>query len=161
MRAVTVGFMATAPDGMPVRVLPLAGDALMGAAVGYLAPGATYGVHFHYALEQLSFVVRGQVRVTMQPPGMPEPVTQVLAAGEAVTNPPGVTLSFANDGPEPAEVLFVCAPPYPADDSDTVVAGEHRPPTAAENARRHERAQWALSHFRRVFERRLDGTAEA
>lgn len=154
MTPVPAGFLITAPDGMPVRVLPLAPDAFMGAAVGYLAPGTSYGVHVHLALEQLSFVVRGQVRVTMQPPGAGEPVSTVVRAGDATTNPPGVTLSFANDGPEPAEVLFVCAPPYPADDADTVVLTRHGQTVPAEDTRRRERAAWALAHFRRLIERR-------
>jgi mannose-6-phosphate isomerase-like protein (cupin superfamily) len=149
------GFLATAPDGMPVRVLPLAPGNYMGAAVGYLAPGASYAVHFHYALEQLSFVVRGQVEVTMQPPGAAEPTRQLVRAGDAITNPPGVTLSFANRGPEPAEVLFVCAPPYPADDADTQLVEAHRELTGEERARRGERAAWALDHFRVATDPRL------
>ena len=138
------GFLATAPDGMPVRVLPVGPDTFMGAAVGYLAPGAEYAVHFHYTLEQLSFVVKGVVRVTMGGE------TRIVRAGDAVTNPPGVTLSFANVGPEPAEVLFVCAPPYPADDSDTQLVDAHRALTEAETAHRRQRVGWALDHFRRV-----------
>lgn len=149
------GFLVTAPDGMPVRVLPTDADGYMGAAVGYLAPGASYAVHFHYSIEQLSFVIKGVVKVTMQPPGAAEPTTQVVRAGDAVTNPPGATLSFANDGPEPAELLFVCAPPYPADDGDTQLAEAHRALTAEELTRRRERAGWALDHFRAVTDRRL------
>jgi mannose-6-phosphate isomerase-like protein (cupin superfamily) len=148
------GFLVTAPDGMPVRVLPVAADGYMGAAVGYLAPGASYAVHFHYSLEQLSFVVKGRVLVTMQAEGRGT-ITRVVTAGDATTNPPGVTLSFANDGPEPAEVLFVCAPPYPADDADTQLVEQHRELTDGERKRREERAAWALDHFRAATDRRL------
>src|SRR5205814_4795921 len=96
-------------------------------------------VHFHYALEQLSFVIAGRVWVTMRGPDDLEPRTEVLDAGQALTNPPGVTLSFANQDSYPAEVLFVCAPPFPPDDAEVAVTGEHRPLTDAERARAVER----------------------
>jgi len=143
---------------MPVRVLPLDRDAFMGAAVGALAPGTRFDVHFHHALEQLSFVVRGRVWVTMQGPADRAPTTRVLGEGEAITNPPGLTLSFANeDEVVPAEVLFVCAPPFPPDGSEVVVTGEHRPLDAVERAVGVERREQALEHFRRVAQGRAVG----
>lgn len=148
MTGSTVDIVAA--DGMPVRVLPVGPDAFMGAAIGRLAPGARYAVHFHYALEQLTFVLAGRVAVTMRGPADAGPRTRVLDAGEAVTNPPGTTLAFVNDGSDPAEVLFVCAPPFPTDDAEVVVTGEHRPLTEAERARAAERRVWALDHFQRV-----------
>jgi mannose-6-phosphate isomerase-like protein (cupin superfamily) len=138
-----------AADGMPVRILPLAADAYMGAAIGFLAPGTRYAVHFHYALEQLTYVLRGRVVVTTA--GQP----RELGEGEAMTNPPAVTLSFANETDQPAEVLFVCAPPFPADDSDVALAGEHRPLSEAERENARARLSWALEHFRRVGGARL------
>jgi mannose-6-phosphate isomerase-like protein (cupin superfamily) len=138
-----------AADGMPVRVLPLAGEAFMGAAIGFLAPRARYAVHFHYALEQLTFVLRGSVVVTTD--GRP----RSLAVGEAITNPPGVTLSFANEADEPAEVLFVCAPPFPSQSTHEVgLPGEHRPLTDAELDHAQARMAWAIDHFRHVAEAR-------
>jgi YD repeat-containing protein len=133
---------------MPVRPLPLAADAFMGAAIGYLAPGKTYDVHFHYALEQLTFVVKGVIELTTNGEH------QQLRAGDAVTNPPGATLQFANPGPEPAEVLFVCAPPFPPDGADVAVMDRHRPLSETERARQTERLDWALDHFRRLVEAR-------
>jgi mannose-6-phosphate isomerase-like protein (cupin superfamily) len=144
-------FEVIAADGMPVRVLPLGSDAFMGAAIGTLGPGTSYDVHFHFALEQLSFVLKGRIWLTSRGPDDPEPCTEVIGAGEAITNPPGTTLSFANEDPDyPAEVLFVCAPPFPPDDSEVVVTGEHRPLTEAERARAAERRRWALEQFARV-----------
>jgi mannose-6-phosphate isomerase-like protein (cupin superfamily) len=141
---------------MPVRVLPLDGEAFMGAAIGYLGPATRYDVHFHHALEQLSFVIRGRVWVTTRGSGDAEPRTRVLGAGEAITNPPGVTLSFANeDAAVPAELLFVCAPPFPPDGAEVVVTDAHRRPTADERAESAERVAWALDHFRRVAAERL------
>jgi mannose-6-phosphate isomerase-like protein (cupin superfamily) len=140
---------------MPVRVLPLDGRAFMGAAIGMLAPATRYAVHFHHALEQLSFVIKGRVWVTMLAPDG-EPSTRVVGAGEAITNPPGVTLAFANeDDTAPAEVLFVCAPPFPPDGGEVVLAGEHRDLTAEERERGAERAAWALEHFERVNRERI------
>jgi mannose-6-phosphate isomerase-like protein (cupin superfamily) len=138
---------------MPVRVLPIGPDAYMGAAIGSLAPGTRFDVHFHYSLEQLTFVLKGRVWLTMLGPNDAEPVTEVLDAGQAITNPPGMTLSFANEGVDPTEVLFVCAPPFPPDDSEVVVTGEHRPLSEGERARAAERRGWALEHFARIASR--------
>jgi hypothetical protein len=44
-----------------------------------------------------------------------------LKPGQAIATLPTQTLSFANAGDTDARVLFVCAPPYPSDDSDTLV----------------------------------------
>jgi quercetin dioxygenase-like cupin family protein len=140
-----------AADGMPVRVLPLSPDAFMGAAVGFLAPRTRYAVHFHYSLEQLTYVLRG--RVTVVTAGEP----RELSEGEVITNPPGVTLSFANDADDPAEVLFVCAPPFPPDDSEVALTGQHRDLAAEERSRARERLDWALEQFRRVGQKRLEG----
>lgn len=141
-----------AADGMPVRVLPLGGDSFMGAAIGFLAPRTGYAVHFHYSLEQLTYVLRGRVVVVMAGE------SRELGEGEAITNPPAVTLSFANETDEPAEVLFVCAPPFPPDDSEVALPGEHRALTAEERARARDRMEWALGQFRRVGQKRLEGT---
>ena len=142
---------------MPVRVLPLDGEAFMGAAIGRLAPRSRYDVHFHRALEQLTFVVAGRVWITMRGPGEAEPRTRVLGAGEAMTNPPGATLAFANeDDTAPAEVLFVCAPPFPPDGSEVVVTGQHRSLTEEERAQARARLAWALARFQRVGASRLE-----
>ncbi|TAK22652.1 MAG: cupin domain-containing protein [Chloroflexota bacterium] len=142
-----------AADGMPVRVLPTPGDAFMGAAIGYLAPGTRYAVHFHYSLEQLTFVVRGTVEVTMaNAKGVP--LTRTLGAGEAIANPPATTLDFRNPGADEAEVLFVCAPPFPVDGADVALAGSHRLLTSAEQKLAGARSAQALEQFRRVIELR-------
>ncbi len=43
-----------------------------------------------------------------------------------MSTPPLATLSFRNPGPDLARVLFICAPPYPADDADTAGLDRHR-----------------------------------
>lgn len=148
------GRLITAADGMPVRPIPLPGAAFMGAAIGYLAPGASYAVHYHLALEQLTYVLRGRVSVTTGPTEGSGEATELLEAGSAAINPPGVTLSFSNPFAEPAEVLFVCAPPFPVDGADVALAGVHRRLDEAERARARTRLAWALDHFRAVGEAR-------
>src|SRR5439155_12153439 len=124
---------------------------------GFLAPGTRFEVHFHHALEQLSFVLKGRVWVTMRGPADREPRTSVVGHGEAIANPPGVTLAFANeDSAVPAEVLFVCAPPFPPDGSEVVVTGQHRRLSEAERAQAATRISRALEHFRRVGTGRVD-----
>ena len=126
----------------------------MGAALGYLAPGSTYAVHFHHAIEQLTFVVKGAVELTMRERDAAQPTRHDLRAGDAITNPPGATLEFANSGDEPAEVLFVCAPPFPSDGADVQVVDGHRPLSGPERALQTEREDWVLRHVRGVIKAR-------
>jgi mannose-6-phosphate isomerase-like protein (cupin superfamily) len=128
-----------APDGIPVRPIALAAGGLVGLAEGALPPG-DYGVHLHYSLEQVTYVLSGRVRVQM---GDPDEVVE-LGPGEALLTLPGRTLSFHNDGPADARVLFICTPPYPPDDSDTGRPTEHRPMNRSERVRAAERRQAAL-----------------
>jgi len=123
-------------------VLPLDPSAFMGAAIGFLAPGSRFEVHYHHALEQLTFVLKGRVWVTMLSSA------RVLESGEAMTNPPGVTLAFANEDSYPAEVLFVCAPPFPADGGEVVVTGKQRELNEGELEVGKARRGWVLEHFR-------------
>lgn len=142
--------LVAAPDGMPVRVLPVDPTSLMGAAVGYLAPHSRFAVHAHLSLEQLTYVIRGRVRITMRGPASEAPDDRIVVEGEAITNPPMTTLSFANESDDPAELLFVCAPPYPADDADVILTDTHRRLTAAEWSQHDRRAAAALETFRAV-----------
>ena len=85
-------------------------------------------------------MLNGRVRVRM---GDLAEVIE-LGPGEAVLTLPGRTLSFHNDGPAHARVLFICAPPYPPDDSDTGRPTKHRPMSRDERVRAAERRQTAL-----------------
>lgn len=126
-------------------MLPLDPNAFMGAAIGFLAPDSRFEVHYHHALEQLTFVLKGRVWVTTSGS------TRVLDTGEAMTNPPGVTLAFANEDSYPAEVLFVCAPPFPADGGEVVVTGMQRELNENELEVCKARRGWVLEHFRSVL----------
>lgn len=135
-----------APDGIPVRPIVLPGEGLIGLAEGRIPPG-DFGVHLHYSLEQVTYVLAGRVRVRMGGPAE----ELHLAPGEAVLTAPGRTLSFHNDGPDEARVLFICAPPYPPDDSDTGRPGAHRDLSAEERARSRERLALGLAQVGRLF----------
>lgn len=143
-----------APDGIPVRPISLPADGLIGLAEGRIPPG-DYGVHLHYSLEQVTFGLAGRVRVRMGDPD--EEV--VLGPGDAVVTAPGRTLSFHNDGPAEARVLFICAPPYPPDDRDTGRPSGHGPLGEADRRRAVRRQQQALRDIRRLFERRTGRAA--
>src|SRR6266496_6250278 len=103
-----------APDGIPVRSIDLPTGGLIGLAEGRIAPG-DYGIHLHYSREQVTFVLSGRLVVRMGGPAE----ERTVEAGQALVTEPGRTLSFHNAGPDDVSVLFICAPPYPADDSDT------------------------------------------
>jgi mannose-6-phosphate isomerase-like protein (cupin superfamily) len=135
-----------APDGIPVRPIPLPPGGLIGLAEGRIPPG-DFGVHFHYSLEQVTYVLAGHVRVRM---GAPHEEV-VLGPGEAVLTEPGRTLSFHNDGQTDVTVLFICAPPYPPDDRDTGRPAQHGPLSEDERHRAAERRRLALEEIGRIF----------
>ena len=124
-------IVVVAPDGIAVHPIALPGLAGLTLAEGRIPPGE-FGVHAHRSLEQITYVLAGRLLVTMGDPATGATTELACAAGDAIGTPPAVTLSFRNPGPDPARVLFICAPPYPADDADTALFERHRPLTAAE-----------------------------
>lgn len=129
-------FVVIAPDGIAVHPVPLPGLAALTLAEGRLPPGE-FGIHAHRSLEQITYVLSGRVLVTM---GDGETTTQFACGpGDTIATPPLVSLSFGNPGPDEARVLFICAPPYPADDADTMTLDQHRALTDEERLAARER----------------------
>ncbi len=123
--------IVVAPDGIVVHPIALPGLAGLTLAEGHIPPGE-FGVHAHRSLEQITYVLAGRLIVTMGDPATGATTEVVCAAGDVVSTPPAVTLSFRNPGPDLERVLFICAPPYPPDDADTALFERHRPLTAGE-----------------------------
>ncbi len=124
-------FIVVAPDGIAVHPIALPGLANLSLAEGRLPPG-DYGVHLHRSLEQITYVLAGRLVVTMGDPATGQTREYHCATCDTISTPPRTTLSYRNPGPDLARVLFICAPPYPADDSDTLTLDRHRAPTPAE-----------------------------
>ncbi len=127
----TDDFAVVAPDGIAVHPIPLPGLLGLTLAEGRLPPG-DFAVHAHRSLEQITYVLAGRLLVTMGDPTSGETVECDCGPGDTIGTPPLVTLSFHNPGPGIARVLYVCAPPYPADDADTATLDAHRALTAPE-----------------------------
>ncbi len=121
----TDAFAVVAPDGIIVHPIPLPGLLGLTLAEGRLPPGE-FAVHAHRSLEQITYVLAGRLLVTMGDPLGGETVERDCGPGDTIGTPPLVTLSFRNPGPEIARVLYICAPPYPADDADTAALDRHR-----------------------------------
>jgi mannose-6-phosphate isomerase-like protein (cupin superfamily) len=156
---------AVAPDGIPIHlVLCDVHTAVQGAAMGAMRfigvaegriPTGEWGVHAHASLEQVTYVLEGEVVVRTRDPSDEETRRVRLTAGQALVTLPAQSLSFENEGETPARVLFLCAPPYPGDDGDTLLLPEHRPLTREELRQaiaRHEEAKAAMA---RVFDERI------
>jgi mannose-6-phosphate isomerase-like protein (cupin superfamily) len=183
MKAVYVGEAGpepdgVAPDGISIHLVlcdfHTAGqEAAMGTmrfvglAEGRIPPGE-WGVHAHCSLEQVSYVLEGEVVVRTRDTGVGEVHTVPLKAGQALVTLPAQTLSFANPGEAAARVLFICAPPYPADHSDTLLLhreGEregdappearHRPLTAEELERAIAQQERMREQVTGVFDERI------
>ncbi|MFN8522536.1 MAG: cupin domain-containing protein [Chloroflexota bacterium] len=147
-----------APDGIIIRPVPGAGSELVSVVVGIIPPNADdYPVHYHGALEQVTYVLRGSVVALFQGPAEEQPWEVTLGVGQAVTTPPATTLSFRNHGTEPAEVLFICVPSYPATNADTYVIGtKHRPLERPEMARAVQRMDAGRAMVDAVLRARAD-----
>lgn len=122
---------AIAPDGIAIHLFELPPAAFVGVAEGRIPPG-WYGVHRHLSLEQYTYVVAGHLTAITGTESHPHGQPAELSPGSLLLTAPGESLQFVNEGTEEARVLFICAPPYPPDDADTVTLAEHAPPTAAE-----------------------------
>jgi mannose-6-phosphate isomerase-like protein (cupin superfamily) len=120
-----------APDGIPIHLVlcdfhtagqeaAMGSMRFVGLAEGRIPPGE-WGVHAHCSLEQITYVLEGEVVVRMRDLFGSEVHTVTLQPGQALATLPAQTLSFANAGESAARVLFICAPPYPPDHRDTLV----------------------------------------
>ena len=150
-----------APDGILIRPISGVGSPLVSVVVGVIpARDAPYPVHFHYALEQVTYVLRGQVTALTRAAGDAAAREVRLGVGDAITTPPTTMLSFRNAGPADAEVLFICVPPYPASNADTELVGdEHRPLSERELARVTRRQRHAQAYLQALLEARLQAAA--
>jgi mannose-6-phosphate isomerase-like protein (cupin superfamily) len=144
VHALVIEFVA--PDGIIIRPIVGARSDLVSVVVGVIPPrDADYAVHTHLALEQVTYVLRGSITAISRGPGNAEPTEFKLGPGEAITTAPRTALSFRNRSQGPAEVLFICVPPYPASDADTELIGDGQVPMTTEQleraVERHRRAQ--------------------
>jgi mannose-6-phosphate isomerase-like protein (cupin superfamily) len=122
----TAGDEFAAPDEIPVRPYDLGPARNMALAGGRIEPGARYGVHAHRSIEQITYVVAGEVEAWSFDADRDSAASVRVQAGEAVVTLPGESLEFRCAGEVEARVIFVTAPPYPPDNSDTVVLDRHR-----------------------------------
>ena len=152
------GPPVTAPDGIVVYPIDLTPCAHLALAEGDIQPGHTYGIHAHLTLEQVTYVLSGRIRAITHDPESGETHQIQAAAGQSVVTLPGHSLQFDAADDEPARVLFITSPPYPADHSDTITLDTHRPLNEAEHAGLTERRETVLREFRRAIHRPLPGT---
>lgn len=137
-----------APDGITILPFALPGMAHLSFVEGRIpARSEPYPTHLHGALEQVTYVLSGRITVTTWDASEGVAATFTATAGDAFLTLPLQTLAFANAGPEEARVLFICAPAYPPDDSDTRLVESHHAPTAEEVVWSQERHRAALDAF--------------
>lgn len=85
----------------------------LGIAAGRLEPGVASRIHVLPLVTQITWVVRGHLRIVMQSPADPEPYTLLLDAGQAACTTPGELLQLANDqGATAVDVLYITSPAY-------------------------------------------------
>ena len=147
----------TAPDGITVHPIDITPCAHLALAEGDIQPGHTYGIHAHLTLEQVTYVLSGRIRVITHDPQTGETQKIQAKAGESIVTLPGHSLQFVADD-EPARVLFITSPPYPADHSDTATLDTHRPLNRSELARLSERRARVLDDLQRAVGRPHPGT---
>ena len=134
--------MFFAPDGIEILPFTLPGIAYLSFVEGRIPPRTEpYPVHMHGALDQITYLLAGQVTVETWDEATGQTVRFDAGPGDAFLTLPTQTLSYTNTGPETARVLFVCAPAYPSDNADTRLTDDHHTPTAAER-------EWSLARHK-------------
>ena len=142
------GLAFHAPDGITILPFALPALAHLSFVEGRIPPRPEpYPIHLHGALEQVTYILSGEVAVTTWDAEKKAETTFTATTGDAFVTVPLQTLAFRNAGPGEARVLFVCAPAYPPDDRDTRLVGTHHAPTAEEVAWSQERHRAALATF--------------
>jgi mannose-6-phosphate isomerase-like protein (cupin superfamily) len=150
------GSAFAAPDGITILPFALRGLAHLSFVEGRIPPRPEpYPIHLHGALEQVTYVLAGRITVTTWDAAHGTAATFDAAPGDAFLTLPLQTLAFANAGPEEARVLFICAPAYPPDDSDTRLVAAHQAPTAEEIAWSRERHRATLDAFAAIARVRM------
>ena len=150
------GSAFAAPDGIIILPFALPGLAHLSLVEGRIPPRPEpYPIHLHGALEQVTYVLAGRITVTTWDAEHATAATFDAATGDAFLTLPLQTLAFANAGAEAARVLFICAPAYPPDDSDTRLVEAHHAPTAEEIAWSRERRRAALDAFAAIARVRM------
>lgn len=144
----------TAPDGIAIHTFELPAATFVGVAEGRIPPGR-FAIHRHLTLEQYTYVTAGELTALAGDAESPWGRVVQLAAGALLLTLPGESLEFINTGRETARVLFICAPPYPADDSDTHVLGAHSPPTVEENRAAITRLEALKGEMNQAIDSRL------
>ncbi|MCB0327463.1 MAG: cupin domain-containing protein [Bdellovibrionales bacterium] len=138
-----------APDGMAVDVLCTDAKGV-NVAEGKLPAQSSFSTHYHKTLEQITYVLHGRIHVSGKKIGDSE-YHRILEQGEWILTKANESLQFFNRDQSDAKVLFICSPPYPADDSDTVILDQHRELTKQELRMSIEQAEkmksWATSFW--------------
>jgi mannose-6-phosphate isomerase-like protein (cupin superfamily) len=142
---------AVAPDGIAIHIFDLPPAQLVGIAEGRIGPGR-YSIHRHLTVEQYTYVVEGSLLAETQDFEQEASRTVELQTGDLLLTLPYESLQFINESEEPARVLFICAPPYPPDDSDTRLIDSHAPPSRREIEDAIER----LAALRRQIDQQLE-----
>jgi uncharacterized cupin superfamily protein len=145
---------AVAPDGIAIHVFGLAATSYVGVAEGRIPPGH-HAIHRHLTLEQFTYVIDGELIATTGSEAESEPSSTRLRAGDLLLTLPGESLQFANPGPRTARVLFICGPPYPADDADTRLTARHGRQTASEAGQAVERLELLRTRFNATIDARV------
>src|SRR5262249_49383 len=128
-------------------------------AEGRIPPGR-FGIHRHLSLEQYTYVVAGSVTAITGSAEHPVGRARTLGPGDLLLTLPGESLQFVNEGTEAARVLFICAPPYPPDDSDTRTLAEHGPVGPAEVADAIARLEAVRAELNAVIDGRIAALRE-
>ncbi len=144
-----------APDGIEIVPLVMPGARYLAVVEGRIPPGE-YPSHLHYSLEQVTYVLEGELTVGTWDAAAELTREVHLKAGAAIITLPTQSLSFSNRTTRVVRVLFITAPPYPADNSDTLILEGHRAPTPDERQRSAECHQQLIEGIRLIASARAD-----
>jgi len=84
----------------------------LSVAVGHLPPGTTSKIHIHPVVTQVTWVLSGELTVTMKDPAAGAPYTLEIPAEHAVLTRPGTFFQIANPTAADCRVLYIVAPAF-------------------------------------------------
>ena len=84
----------------------------LSVALGHIPPRTSSKIHLHPIVTQFTWVIAGELTVTMKDPDSDAPYSLDLTAEQAVITPPGTLFQLRNTRDAPCRVLYVVSPAF-------------------------------------------------
>ncbi|MCA9046261.1 MAG: cupin domain-containing protein, partial [Planctomycetaceae bacterium] len=91
----------------------------LSVAQANLPPGVTSLIHVHPVVSQFTWVLEGELTVTMKDASSETPYTQTISASEGVQTNPGTFFQLQNQGKTTCQALYIVTPAFVFETDET------------------------------------------